>query len=179
MLARMLVPFLMVLALVFAGAAFAQDPAPKASAAQARLEAAADEAAKKAAEEEAKKALLEPFRQSLLFNPIEIALIERAKNTGRAASTAVLDAGKSNTYIPPRRIIKLAGVVFRKPDDWIVWLNGQKVVPKKLLPEIIDINVSNDVVHLKWFDIGMNKIISISLRPHQTYDIVTGVLLPG
>lgn len=178
MMARIIVPFLMVLMLVFAGVVLAQDAAAPEATAAAPADPAAEEAAKKEVEEAAKRALLEPFRQSFMFNPIEIALIERAKNTGKAASTAVLDSGKS-VYIPPRRVISLAGVVFRKQDDWIVWLNGQKVIPKKLLPEIIDINVSNDVVHLKWFDIGMNKIISISLRPHQTYDIVTGLLLPG
>ena len=73
----------------------------------------------------------------------------------------------------------MAGGIYRKPGDWIVWLNGHKVTPKNLLPEIVDISVQNERVHLKWFDIGINNVISISLRPHQTYDIVTGVLLPG
>jgi hypothetical protein len=83
------------------------------------------------------------------------------------------------TNIPLNRTITLAGVLYNKPNDWIIWLNGQKLVPGVLLPEIMDISVNRDVVHLQWFDIGMNKIISLSLRPHQTYDIVTGLLLPA
>ena len=165
-------------ALLLSSSAFAQEPAatpvdPAALVAEVPV----DPAITVTAEAVRLKLLNEPFKQSFLFTPLELAMIARA-NAGKPASTALLQAGNPQ-YIPPRRIISLAGVLFRKQGDWIVWLNGRKVVPKQLLPEIIDIEVKNDLVHLKWFDIGMNKIISISLRPHQTYDIVTGMLLPG
>lgn len=130
-----------------------------------------------AAEEERKRLLNMPFNGSFLFSPLEIAAILQA-NAGKPPGGGILNADKAQ-YIPPRRVISLAGVLFRNQDDWIVWLNGSKVMPKNLLPEIVDISVANDVVRLKWYDIGMNKIIDISLRPHQTYDIVTGILLPG
>ena len=118
-----------------------------------------------------------PFRESFLFTPLEISAILSA-TSGKIVGTSMLKADEE-TFVPPRRLISLAGVVFRKPGDWIVWINGQKMYPQQLLPEIVDIDVSRDIVHLKWFDLGMNKIINISLRPHQTYDIVTGLLLPG
>lgn len=79
--------------------------------------------------------------------------------------------------IPTKRMISLSGVVYRSPGDWIVWLNGHKLTPGVKLPELVDIKVENDRVHLKWFDIGMAKIIAITLRPRQTYDITSGVLL--
>ena len=118
-----------------------------------------------------------PFTESLMFSAAELAAISRAM-AGRVTGTSML-TGANGAYIPERRVIAVAGVIYRKPGDWIVWLNGHKVTPKNLLPEIVDISVQNERVHLKWFDIGINNVISISLRPHQTYDIVTGVLLPG
>lgn len=118
-----------------------------------------------------------PFNESFLFTPAEIVAIRRAAE-GTVMGSAVLGAD-SVTSIPVRRVIALSGIVLRAPGDWIVWLNGKKMTPKDLLPEVMDISVQRDRVHLKWFDIGLNNIISITLRPHQTYDIVTGVLLPG
>ena len=117
-----------------------------------------------------------PFKDSLLFSPLEIAAIQRAME-GKVTGSATLQSGPVQN-IPLKREIALAGVAYRSSGDWIVWINGEKVTPKKLLPEIVDIQVSKDRVHLKWFDIGINNVISLSLRPHQTYDIVTGVLLP-
>lgn len=118
------------------------------------------------------------FEQSLLFTPAEIVALRRASE-GSVVGTAVINANQQATVIPPRRLIALSGVYLRRPGDWIVWINGKKMTPKDLLPEVMDISVQRDRVHLKWFDIGLNNVISITLRPHQTYDIVTGVLLPG
>lgn len=114
------------------------------------------------------------FKQSLFFSPMEMLSIQRVlQNTPGGA----LPNGQQ--AIPTRRTISLSGVIFRKPDDWIVWLNGKKMTPGDVLPEVVDIKVEDNIVHLKWFDIGLNDIISISLKPHQTYDITTGILLPG
>lgn len=119
-----------------------------------------------------------PFAQSFLFTPAELMAIRKAME-GTVAGTAILSADQA-TVIPERRVISVSGVVWRGYGDWVVWLNGQKVTPKNLLPEIVDIQVNdNSKVHLKWFDIGLNDVISITIRPHQTYDIVTGVMLPG
>lgn len=144
----------------------------------------------------------DPVTRSLLFSPAEIAAIKGSIGRARvrkdrpqeeeppapaapalapAQAAALVEESKKISIlpIPMRRTISVAGVVFRDKDDWIVWLNGRKVTPKNLLPEIVDIRVEKEKVHLKWFDRGINGVISISLRPHQTYDIVTGVLLPG
>lgn len=118
-----------------------------------------------------------PFRDSFFFTPLDIASIQRALG-GESVSTALINK-ENQTVIPIKRVLSLAGVVFRKDDDWIVWLNGHKLTPKNLLPEIVDIDVEKNLVHLRWYDIGLNDIIAITLRPHQTYDIVTGLLLPG
>lgn len=154
-----------VCAVFLAHAALAQQPAVPAQ--QAAPQAGAEAAAPAG-----------PFTRSFLFSPAEVTAVRRAM-AGMATGTSMLGAGKKQQVIPMHRIIAVSGVVWKAEGDWIVWLNGHKVTPKALLPEIVDIRVEREQVHLKWFDIGINGVISISLRPHQTYDIVTGVLLPG
>ncbi len=89
------------------------------------------------------------------------------------------EAVPSYPPIPTKRTITLSGVLLRKPGDWVVWLNGHKLVPGQLLPEIVGMSVERDRVHLKWFDIGLGKVISLTLRPNQTYDVTSGLLLSG
>lgn len=141
--------------------------------------------------------------QSLLFTPLEVQTIVGTLNrSGKGALTlknaqGVGDVGgplvipgqeadekaaaaAAKPYYPPiptKRIISLSGMVYRSPKDWIIWLNGHKLTPGMRLPELVDIKVESDRVRLKWFDIGMAKIIAITLRPRQTYDITSGVLL--
>lgn len=148
------------------------------------------------------------YKESLLFSRDEISLIidaatislknaainqrlaaNRAKNpvlppldaNGKKPDGTVDPEAKPPVYptIPLNRQINLQGVFYRSPTDWIVWLNGRKVTPKDRPRELVGIKVERDRVHIKWFDIGMGKVISLTLRPRQTYDIVSGVLLPG
>ncbi len=138
--------------------------------------------------------------QSMLFTAEEINTVISALNRkGRTTSSNVGtgfvggplagtdaqaaedgESAEARPYYPPiptKRIISVSGLLYRSPGDWIVWLNGHKLVPGARLPELVDIKVERDRVHLKWFDIGMAKILSITLRPRQTYDITSGVML--
>ncbi len=137
--------------------------------------------------------------QSLLFTPEDInTVITTLNRRARSAASSNVgtgfvggqlgDAGEGvdgeepvvRPYYPPiptKRVISVSGMIYRKPGDWIVWINGHKLVPGSRLPELVDIKVERDRVHLKWFDIGMAKILTITLRPRQTYDITSGVLL--
>lgn len=137
--------------------------------------------------------------QSLLFTPEEINAVVSTLNRKPARSATSGNVGTGfvggelgtgvqegeegaevKPYYPPiptKRIISVSGLLYRSPGDWIVWLNGHKLVPGSRLPELVDIRVERDRVHLKWFDIGMAKILSITLRPRQTYDITSGVML--
>ncbi len=118
-----------------------------------------------------------PFRGSFFLSPLEIAAIQQALE-GRVTKNQTL-AEETKPVIPAHRVIRISGVLYRTPSNWIVWMNNQKVTPENLLPEIVDISVKDSSkVSLKWYDIGLNQVISITLRPHQTYDITTGVLLP-
>jgi hypothetical protein len=117
-----------------------------------------------------------PFSGSFFLTPAEIAAIK----TAMAGSGMMGGDISVAAPVPQHRVISVSGLLYRSPKDWIVWMNGQKVTPENLLPEIVDIKIdSSSHMKLKWYDIGLDKVIAITLRPHQTYDIVTGVLLPG
>jgi len=115
-----------------------------------------------------------PFRDTLLFSGVEVAAVREAA-AGRRSNEAFLDAEKVE-LIPIDRKIKLSGIYYKDDTTWIIWLNGYKLHPGYLLKEINRIEVKKDEVSLSWYDIGLNDVINIKLRPHQIYDIVTGIL---
>ncbi|MCK6418412.1 MAG: hypothetical protein L6Q57_05675 [Alphaproteobacteria bacterium] len=80
---------------------------------------------------------------------------------------------------PEMRYITLGGIVFAGDKDWTIWLNGQRVEPKAVPPEVIDLKVYKDYVDIKWFDDYTNQIYPIRLRPHQRFNIDTRIFLPG
>ena len=130
-------------------------------------------------------------RMSLMFTEEEIEAVKSGKTEELPTDVAPVDETTQEVVepefdpanppppIPLNRKITLGGILYRAEGDWIIWLNGQKLGPENLLPEIQGITVASDKVYLEWFDIGINGIIRLTLRPHQQYDIVTGLLLPG
>lgn len=117
-----------------------------------------------------------PFTRSLFFTPQDLIEIDKALRGIKVTSgDGNLVDGK---LIPQVRRIKLTGMSYVSQTNWIIWLNGQKVTPFLQPKELKDIRVEPGVVHLWWFDIGANKVLFLSLRPHEIYDIVTGVTLP-
>ncbi|TAL35554.1 MAG: hypothetical protein EPN97_07215 [Alphaproteobacteria bacterium] len=121
-----------------------------------------------------------PFRQSFFFTAEDIISIKKAMEQQRVTTpTSSNGQPVSPQVIPPVRRIALSGVVYKAADDWLIWINGQKVTPTVSMKEIYSIQVEREKVHLKWYDIGADKILDITMRPNETYDIVTGVLLPG
>lgn len=113
------------------------------------------------------------FNKSLLFE------LEQLRQIQYAVDGYVMSLGKKEAPVPTTRLIKLAGVIYKATDNWVIWLNGRRVTPDRLLPEIVDIRVRKDKVYLKWFDKGLRDVILITLKPHHTYDIGAGILLPG
>lgn len=167
-------------------AAYAQSPAVTSPAAKPAATVAANPAVNPAAHPAANPApvpaltpeeMNTPFRGSFFLSPLEIVAIQQAL-AGRVVKKETL-VEEAKPYIPARRVIRISGVLYRSPRDWIVWMNNHKVTPDNLLPEIVDISVKDSSkVSLEWYDIGLNQVIAITLRPHQTYDITTGILLP-
>lgn len=148
-------------------------PAP-ADPAAAAAQKAAEEAAAKAAEDARLAMLNKPFRDTLLFTPAEVTALREAA-AGRRTNEKFLEADTVE-LIPIDRKIKLSGIYYKDDSNWIVWMNGYKLHPRYLMPEIHKIQVKQDEVYLEWYDIGLNDVIKIKMRPHQIYDIVTGIL---
>lgn len=77
------------------------------------------------------------------------------------------------------RELSLGGILYRATDSWIVWLNGQRVTPEAIPKQVIDLQVSEDYIELKWFDSFTNLIFPIRLRPHQRFNLDSRIFLPG
>ena len=102
----------------------------------------------------------------------------REAAAGQRTSTAGLQSETDKVdLIPIDRKIRLGGVFKRDDSDfWILWMNGHKLHPGYLFPEIQKIKVEKEEVYLEWYDIGLNDVIKLTMRPNQVYDIVTGIL---
>lgn len=125
-------------------------------------------------EEPPAKPKVTEFKGSLMFSDEQVFEIHQALSgtlLKNEAEAAALD-------IPKVRKIILSGIYYKTSNNWIIWLNGQKLTPQsKMPPEIVDMQVTDKAVKLKWFDIGLNGIINVTMKPHHVYDIVTGVML--
>ncbi len=77
------------------------------------------------------------------------------------------------------REISLGGIVLHGPNDWIVWLNKQRLTPGRLPPEIKEIRVYKDYVEMKWMDDEKRTIVPIRLRPNQRFNLDTMGFMPG
>ena len=125
----------------------------------------------------------EVFDNSLMFTDAELlkirALLAGVNNELIDETENDAGEGEEKNATPVRRLIQLSGIAYSNPDRWMIWLNGQRLTPGNLLPEIVDLKVYKNYIDLKWFDRGLRKIIKIRMRPNQIYDITSGVMLPG
>ncbi len=117
---------------------------------------------------------------SLFFSPQQMAAIHQAL-VGIYMPLFEQEQSITGAAAVPlaARTLHLSGMLYSSDKNWIIWLNGFRLTPNRLLPEVVEINVGKKEVSLKWYDAVLNKIIAITLRPHQIYDIDTGILLPG
>jgi hypothetical protein len=156
-----------------ADAANAAAPAPATAAAGA----SAGDAQKSATL--ASEDISKPFNGSFFLTPLEVAAIQRAL-AGHVLKDQTLQG--ENQSVRTRRMIRVGGVFYKSPANWIVWIDNHKMTHEKdtWLPEIVNMSVKNSSkVSLEWYDVGLNQVLSLTLRPDQTYDIPTGILLPG
>lgn len=119
-------------------------------------------------------------RQSLFFSPNQIASIMRANQGFIAPKEAYDEKNQSEKPVDSGpRILSLSGIMFQGPNDWIIWFNGHRVTPKNIPDRVMGLKVESNRIHLKWMDIGNQRVINLTLYPHQQYNIDTNVILPG
>lgn len=123
---------------------------------------------------------------SLFFTTWEENLVADARKGLVTRPATVEEVEESQEQVakaapPPMgpRELSLGGIVFISSGDWAVWLNGQKITPDKLPPEIVDIRVQKDYIKLKWYDAYTNQIFPIKLKSHQRFNIDSRIFLPG
>lgn len=132
---------------------------------------------------------LQPDIPSLFFTPPQYELL-RSAITGfdqnldlaglRTKAGDLFDALPDDAdAFASAREIALDGVVYNGADDWIVWLNNQRLTPKRLPTQVQAIIVHKDYVDLKWFDHQTKQLIPVRMRPSQRFNLDTRLFLPG
>lgn len=120
---------------------------------------------------------------SLMFTSDEAALIASVRGGVVARPPTKSEVNRSQDGEPSRvrgpRELALGGIIYKSSSDWAVWINGQKITPERIPPEVLDIRVRKDHIRIRWFDSYTNQIFPIKLKPHQRFNIDTRIFLPG
>jgi hypothetical protein len=122
---------------------------------------------------------------SLFFTLWQYQLLQDAKRlyVTHPVSKEDLARGGDATQSRPRSIRELSvgGILYRGPEDWTVYLNGQRITEdKNSLPEqVMDIKVTEDHIDLKWFDTFTNLIFPVRLREHQRFNLDARMFITG
>jgi protein-disulfide isomerase len=118
--------------------------------------------------------------QSLFFTANQLASIMRA-NQGFIAPREAFDP--TNQSDRPSdggpRILTLAGIVYNGAKDWTIWFNDTRVTPKNIPDRIVGLSVKKDRIHLRWMDIGNQRIVNLTLRPNQSYLLDSDTIVPA
>lgn len=112
------------------------------------------------------------------------AILEAQQSRGvvRAPTKAELEAlDRGDDFEPDAGIrnITLGGIVYKSNDDWVIWLNGQRVTPNAVPKEILDLRVFKNYIEVKWLDDFTNNIFPLRLRAHQRFNLDARIFLPG
>lgn len=116
------------------------------------------------------------IKDSLFFLPNEIVAIFQAKK-GYLKSKNTYGDGQTIDAGP--RYIELAGIAYVDRNDWVIWLNGERITPNNIPEQIIELKVHNDYINIRWHDPAYQRIVVFVLRPHQRFHLDTGMILPG
>lgn len=123
---------------------------------------------------------------SLFFTTSQYALLREARvgfNTRVPTMQDLKDSGDPNdpNYRPPRslREVSLAGILYNKADDWVIYMNGTRITPDAIPAEVVDIKVYKEYIEMKWYDQATAQIYPIRLRPNQRFNIDSKIFLPG
>lgn len=121
---------------------------------------------------------------SLLFSRLEYERIRKAlEQRGSAAivpdDVADDDTGDEGGVVLEGRDIRLSGIFFKNAEDWIIWLNDQRLTPQRLPKQIKEIKVYKKYIEIKWADNTSAQTYAIRLRPNQRFNLDTQSFSPG
>lgn len=125
---------------------------------------------------------VEPARlKTLFFSLWQHSLLQDAKQKFRTRPPEASELSAVSQGPKPRghRELSLGGIVYADANDWTIWLNNQRITPKALPKEVLDIKVYRHHIELKWIDAYNNLIYPVRLRPHQRFNLDSKIFLPG
>ena len=99
------------------------------------------------------------------------------RNTAdRQASAPIVTAVK-----PPAeaRFINMQALIYNGPEDWVVHINNKRITPAAFPEEILEMNVTEDYVEMRWYDAYLRQIIPIRMRPNQRFNIDSLMFVSG
>lgn len=118
--------------------------------------------------------------ESIFFTPNQLASIMRAQQgflVPREAFDPNNQGGEPTTG--GSRVVSLAGIVYVNSKDWVIWLNGERVTRKNMPQRLVGLTVRPKLVHLRWLDVPNQRIVNITLRPHQQYLLDSDTIIPA
>jgi hypothetical protein len=77
------------------------------------------------------------------------------------------------------RELRLSGISYGDGQNWVIWLNNQRMTPTRLPPEVKSIKVYKNYVEIRWLDGLTQTEIPVRLRPNQRFNLDSRSFLPG
>jgi len=113
-------------------------------------------------------ALAQEQTPSLFFTDGELARIEEA--------VRALPASKR---MHAKHLLHLGSIVYVGPENWVVWLQGDKWTPETDRPNMHIVEVTANEVLLSLVPRRDEPPQTVTLRPHQSYNLLTGEVIEG
>jgi hypothetical protein len=83
-----------------------------------------------------------------------------------------------NVEIVDRNLV-LGGISYGDGENWVIWLNKQRLTPARLPVEVKYVKVYKSHVDIKWLDKLTGQLIPVRLRPNQRFNLDARSFLPG
>lgn len=103
---------------------------------------------------------------SLFFTPDEAGHIQ-----------ALADQRAREDALASGNDIHLGAVMYYGPDNWTLWLRGEAWTPVTQRADLRVLDVKPGEAKLLWTDTASAELREITLKPHQTYQALTGKII--
>ncbi len=123
-----------------------------------------------------------------LFFLLAPPVADAAQNAGSFPVSLFFDDGEQRQIAgetrkaglkPSGNGLHLGALVYYGPDNWTVWLQGERWTPATTRPGLQIRDVTPDHVRLSVASWGDDAPRDITLKPYQTYDPITGQIREG
>ena len=119
---------------------------------------------------------------SLFFTHWQYEAIKDVKNSsGFVRAPTEEELNNEDEFAPDRgvRELILGGILYKAEDDWVIYLNSERVKPDSVPEQILDLKVFKQHIEIKWLDEYTNTIYPIRLKPHQRFNMDQRIFLSG